>query len=114
MLAVASNERKVCIEVGYDLEKELTDAISAVIIDNFIFPNFHEGNYQKGIIESVNTITEVITGSNSNVMSRMRAKAKIIEAQSKQTEKEEMIANTIFFFIFFLVVGLLIFVMIFL
>ncbi|AQX30691.1 TPM domain-containing protein [Bartonella schoenbuchensis] len=49
------------------MEKELTDAISAVIIDNFILPNFHEGNYQKGIIKAVDAITEVITESNSDV-----------------------------------------------
>ncbi len=106
LLVVASNERKVRIEVGYGLEKELTDAIYTIIINNFIVPNFHEENYQKGIIEAVNAITEVITGSNADVMSRIKAKAKIIEVQSKRAEKEEMIANIIFFLIFFTMIGL--------
>ncbi|WP_342399229.1 hypothetical protein [Bartonella melophagi] len=49
------------------MEKELTDAIFAVIINNLILLNFHEGNYQKRIIEVVNAIIEVITESNSDV-----------------------------------------------
>lgn len=35
------------IEVGYGLEGVLTDALSAVIINSFVLPNFREGNYQK-------------------------------------------------------------------
>ncbi|EJF90197.1 hypothetical protein ME3_00749 [Bartonella melophagi K-2C] len=58
---------KYVLRVGYDLEKELTDAIFAVIINNLILLNFHEGNYQKRIIEVVNAIIEVITESNSDV-----------------------------------------------
>ncbi|OPB29611.1 TPM domain-containing protein [Bartonella sp. WD12.1] len=89
LLVVASNECKVCIEVGYSLEKELTDAISAVIINNFILSNFREENHQKRIIKAVNAITKVITGSDSDVMSRIKAKAKIVEMESKQTEKND-------------------------
>ncbi|AQX19745.1 hypothetical protein BWD162_006230 [Bartonella sp. WD16.2] len=87
--------------MSYGLDKELTDAISAVIINSFIFPNFREGKYQKRIVEAVNTITDVITGNSSDVMSRIKAEAKIVEMQSKRAEKEKMIANTIFLLIFF-------------
>lgn len=49
ILLVAPNERKVRIEVGYGLEPILTDALSALIIQNTILPRFKAGDYPGGI-----------------------------------------------------------------
>ena len=53
LLIVAPNERKVRIEVGYGLEGYLTDAYSALIIQNAILPRarwrpprWHRGRYR--------------------------------------------------------------------
>ncbi|MBB5074070.1 uncharacterized protein HNQ69_001204 [Bartonella callosciuri] len=113
LLVIAPNEREVRIEVGYGLEGELTDAISAVIINNFVLPNFREGNYRKGIIEAVHAIIKVITESNSDFSFRIKEKAKAIEEQHKKAEKEEMVINTIVFLILCTVVGLPMLAMIF-
>ncbi|EJF81748.1 Domain of uncharacterised function (DUF477) [Candidatus Bartonella washoeensis] len=113
LLVIALNERTARIEVGYGLEGELTDALSSVIINNFIIPNFREGNYQKGIVEVVDAIIKVITKSDSHFTFRIKEKAKIIEAQRKQAEKEEMVINAIMFLILFITVGLPILAMIF-
>ncbi|MDR0253704.1 MAG: TPM domain-containing protein, partial [Brucellaceae bacterium] len=45
LLLVAPNERKVRIEVGYGLEGTVTDALSAIIIQNAIIPEFRNGDY---------------------------------------------------------------------
>ncbi|AGF74574.1 putative membrane protein [Bartonella australis AUST/NH1] len=113
LLVVAPNERRVRIEVGYGLEGELTDAISTVIINNFILPNFREGNYRKGIIEAIDAIINVITNNDSDFTYRIKEQAKIIEIKRKQAEKEQMIANAIIFLVFFAVIGLPILAMIF-
>ncbi|AGF75759.1 TPM domain-containing protein [Bartonella vinsonii] len=113
LLVIAPNEREVRIEVGYGLEGELTDAISSVIINTFILPNFRKGNYQKGVIEAVHAIINVITESNSEFSFRIREKAKIVEAQRKQAEKEQMIINTIIVLVFLIIFGLPILAMIF-
>ncbi|WP_330167738.1 YgcG family protein [Bartonella grahamii] len=113
LIVIAPNERKARIEVGYGLEGELTDAISSVIINSFMIPNFREGNYQKGIVESVHAIIKVITQSDADFSFRINQKAKAVEEQRKQAEKEEMIINTIMFLILFIVVGLPILAMIF-
>ncbi|MBB4076665.1 uncharacterized protein GGR08_000971 [Bartonella fuyuanensis] len=113
LLVIAPNERKARIEVGYGLEGELTDAISSVIITNFMIPNFREGNYQKGIVEAVHAIIKVITQSDANFSFRINQKAKFVEEQRKKAEKEEMIINIIIFLILFIVVGLPILAMIF-
>ncbi|GAA4666095.1 TPM domain-containing protein [Bartonella pachyuromydis] len=113
LLVIAPNEREMRIEVGYGLEGVLTDALSTVIINTFVLPNFREGNYQKGIIEAVHAIINVITESDSDFSVRIREKAKIIEAQRKRAEKEEMIASAIIFLIFFIIFVLPVFAMIF-
>lgn len=106
LLVIAPNEREVRIEVGYGLEGELTDALSAVIIDSFILPNFRKENYQKGIIEAIHAITKVITENDSDFSSRIKEKAKAVEKQRKLAKKEEMIINIIMFLILFIMVGL--------
>ncbi len=113
LLVIAPNEREMRIEVGYGLEGVLTDTLSTVIINSFALPNFREGNYQKGIVEAVHAIINVITESDSDFSFRIKEKAKITEEQRKKVEKEEIIANTIVFLIFFIMFVLPILAMIF-
>jgi uncharacterized protein len=56
LLIIAPNERKVRIEVGYGLEGIMTDALSALIIQNDILPSFKEGSYERGIEQGVDAI----------------------------------------------------------
>ena len=56
LLLVAPNERKVRIEVGYGLEGYLTDAFSALIIQNTIIPRFRDDDYPGGIIAGTDAI----------------------------------------------------------
>ena len=61
LLLVAPNERRVRIEVGYGLEKTLTDALSKVIIANAITPRFKAGDFSGGISRGVDDIITVLT-----------------------------------------------------
>lgn len=61
LLIVAPNERKVRVEVGYGLEGILTDAFSALTIQNFILPPFREGDYYSGINAGVDQISYQLT-----------------------------------------------------
>ncbi|MBM3595419.1 MAG: methanol dehydrogenase [Alphaproteobacteria bacterium] len=49
LLIVAPNERKLRIEVGYDLEGVLTDGLSSLIINQQIVPRFRDGDVAGGI-----------------------------------------------------------------
>ncbi len=49
ILIVAPSDRKVRIEVGYGLEPVLTDALTSVIIQNQIIPEFRKGDIPTGI-----------------------------------------------------------------
>lgn len=57
LLLVAPNDRKVRIEVGYGLEGIMTDALSSLIIQNDILPQFREGNMPAGIDAGVDRIS---------------------------------------------------------
>ncbi len=57
ILLVAPNERKVRVEVGYGLEGIMTDALSSMIIQNDILPQFRDDNMAGGIIAGVDRIS---------------------------------------------------------
>jgi uncharacterized protein len=61
LFLIAPNERRVRIEVGYGLEKTLTDALSKVIIVNAITPRFKTGDFGGGISRGVDDIITVLT-----------------------------------------------------
>jgi uncharacterized protein len=63
LLIVAPKEHKVRIEVGYGLEGQLTDAISATIIQNYILPSFKRGDYSAGIVAGTTSIIQVLGGN---------------------------------------------------
>jgi uncharacterized protein len=56
ILLVAPQERKVRIEVGYGLERTLTDQRCAVIIRDRIIPSFKAGNFPAGITAGARAI----------------------------------------------------------
>lgn len=56
LLLVAPNEKKVRIEVGYGLEGIITDALSSIIIQHDILPQFRDGDMPAGIVAGTNAI----------------------------------------------------------
>jgi uncharacterized protein len=62
LLLVAPSERKVRIEVGYGLERTLTNAIAQEIIDQSIVPRFRAGDLAGGVANGVGDIVSVLTG----------------------------------------------------
>ena len=62
LLLVSINDRKVKIEVGYGLEGAIPDVTAKDIIENFIVPNFKQGNYFKGIDEATDNLSKAAVG----------------------------------------------------
>ncbi|NYT41339.1 TPM domain-containing protein [Sphingomonas sp. R-74633] len=60
-LIVAPTERKVRIQVGYGLEKSLTDAEAGAIIEKDILPRFKAGDVPGGITAGSEAIIGEIT-----------------------------------------------------
>lgn len=106
LLLIAPSERQVRIEVGYGLEGVLTDALSSTIINAIILPNFRQDNFEKGIVEGVAAIVEVLTGSKADFDARVHEYQQIEQERLKQQQRQDMIANTVAVLIFLLFVVL--------
>lgn len=65
VILVATNDRKVRIEVGYGLEGAVPDITAKQIIDNEITPYFrgsNQDNYYRGLDNAINAIIKAATG----------------------------------------------------
>ena len=70
LLIVAPSEHKVRIEVGRRLEPILTDALSSIIINHAIVPEFRKGDFAAGIKAGVRDIKDVLLGDAEAVKER--------------------------------------------
>jgi uncharacterized protein len=50
ILLVAPSEHKVRVEVGYGLEPVLTDALSSIILQRQVLPQFKQGHMEAGVV----------------------------------------------------------------
>ena len=69
LILVAKNDRKYKFEMGYGLEGTIPDAMKVPIGDKIITPNFRNGDYGKGIYESMIVIEGLVT-NNTEVLSK--------------------------------------------
>ncbi len=56
LFLIAKQERKMRIHVGYGLEGVLTDALTSQILREHTKPNFKNGDFEKGITQTVDRI----------------------------------------------------------
>lgn len=103
ILLVAPNDRKVRIEVGYGLEGIMTDALSSMIIQNDILPQFRNGNMPAGIEAGVDRIAMQLT------LPEEEARAFATQAVVQQRERSNDGEGGLI--IFWIIVGIVIIVM---
>jgi len=56
LIVIAVDDRKIKIEVGYDLEQFITDGFAGQTIRDEITPQFRSGNYGAGLLAGTTTI----------------------------------------------------------
>jgi uncharacterized protein len=61
LFLVAPNERRVRIEVGYGLEGVLTDALSSVILQSRVLPQFRNGRMEQGVVDGVEAVVQQLS-----------------------------------------------------
>lgn len=62
ILLIIKSDRQARIEVGYGLEGALPDAVASQIIRSELVPNFRNGDYDRGVEQSVRAIIEATRG----------------------------------------------------
>jgi uncharacterized protein len=70
LIFVALNEKKVKIEVGFGLEKIITDQVASKIIRDDILPYFKDQKYGQGIEKGVAKVVELINNNKELVGKR--------------------------------------------
>jgi uncharacterized protein len=73
LIIVAKESHDYRFEVGYGLEGTITDSMKVNIGDRIIVPNFRNGDYGKGIYESMLVVKELVKG-NPEVISQYSMK----------------------------------------
>jgi uncharacterized protein len=77
ILLVAPAEHKVRIEVGYGLEPVLTDALTSVILQTKVLPQFKQGHMEQGVLDGA----EALVGQLS--LPDDQAKANVAQAAAR-------------------------------
>lgn len=67
LFLISVDDRVMRIEIGYGLESVLTDGITKSIQDNYVRPEFKNGDYYTGVKAGIEKISEVLTTGNVDV-----------------------------------------------
>ncbi len=94
ILVIAKDDRELRIEVGYGLESVITDANASIIINNYIVPEFKNGNFYFGVYYGVYYIIDLINGGTLYVPD---------EYVSEEVAEEETFAERHFGWVFTLI-----------
>jgi uncharacterized protein len=62
LILMSVEERDVFIATGYGVEEFVTDALAKRIVNNYLIPNFKQGNFYKGFDEATDVIIGLLTG----------------------------------------------------
>ena len=102
ILLVAPDDRKVRIEVGYGANVYMTDALSSVIINSQIVPQFKAGNYPAGIMAGADAIIEQMQLSPEEAAKRAQQAAKAKANPRSNVSMGDIIFWLVIFFFFIL------------
>lgn len=67
VLAISEGNREIRMEVGYGLERTMTDVIAMQIIRKIIVPEFKKGNFDEGVTMGSIAIIEVLSGAEVSI-----------------------------------------------
>jgi len=105
LLLVATEDRRVRIEVGYGLEGNITDAHSKIIIEDLMIPNFKKGDFDLGIATGVIMIAKIIVAKYGVDLDLKKEAAKL-HIPTKSRPKRSPLAGLLTFIFFVLIFGL--------
>jgi uncharacterized protein len=102
LFLVATDERKMRIEVGYGLEGALPDGLAGEIRDTYILPYFKNGNFVQGIFEGTYAIAAVIGKEyNVDLLSFIGKDAnRYTENLARKNSPAREVLNVLFFLLF--------------
>ena len=102
LLVVAPNDRKVRIDIGYDIEPMFTDLVSGVIIRDRMLPRFKANDYVGGINAGIDAMIAQLQLSPEEATKRAQALAKTSRSKGSGVNIGTVIFLLFLFFFFVL------------
>ena len=97
ILLVAPKEHKVRIEVGYGLEPVLTDALSSVILQEKVLPQFKAGRMEQGVVDGAQAIVGQLSLPDDV------AKANVAKAMARPAQEPTRVTGGLHFPVFLVI-----------
>jgi len=85
LFLLAMKERKIRIEVGYGVEYIITDGMAGQILDQYVIPEFSQGNYGKGFYQGAVYSAGLIAEENDVTITGMPA----VTTRTSRTSEEQ-------------------------
>jgi len=89
ILLVAPNQRKVRIEIGYGLEPVLTDALTSLILQRQVLPQFRQGHMEQGVVAGAEALIAQLA------LPEDQAKANVAQAAEQPRERPQQFSPRI-------------------
>ena len=99
LIAVAAAERKIGIEVGYDLEGFVTDGFAGQIIRERMAPHFRDGRYGPGLVSGTTAIINRIAEGRGVRLQDVPRETAPVQRRTRQGPPLGMIVMMIIIFI---------------
>ena len=103
LIVLAMKERKVGIEVGYGLEGVLPDGLCGEIIRKQMAPNFKAGQFGKGLVSAVATISNLVAKEYNVKLSGLNSLPKTAYVVRKRSAASSIV-STIFTLLFLILI----------
>jgi uncharacterized protein len=108
ILLVAPGEHKVRIEVGYGLEPVLTDALSSVILQTKVLPQFKAGHMEQGVIDGAEALVGQLALPEDQAKANVaKAAARPVHASDNGSLRPHIPVFLILLIVFWVITGLL-------
>jgi uncharacterized protein len=103
LFIIVPSEHKVRVEVGYGLEGVLTDALTTVILQDRVLPQFRAGDVPGGVVAGTDALIDQM-GADTTTAEQKAASAERQVATSGRHERGENPLHAIFSVVFVLIV----------
>jgi uncharacterized protein len=103
ILLVAPNQRKVRIEIGYGLEPVLTDALTSVILQRKVLPQFRAGHMEQGVVDGAEALVAQLALPEDQAKANVARAAQAPRPQAQFSPGFHIPVLLIIFIIFFVI-----------
>jgi uncharacterized protein len=108
ILLVAPAQHKVRIEVGYGLEPVLTDALTSVILQRKVLPQFKQGHMEQGVVDGAEALIAQLALPEDQAKANVaQAAAQPAPASDEGRVRTHIPVLFIIFIVFWVISGLL-------